>query len=206
MKKLLTDRALRAMKPAAPGTRPTVWDSAVPNFGVRLSDKGKITFVVMRRLDGRLLRRSLGQYPITALAKAREAALEALRDISNGIDPKEKKVAKQRAEARRRANSFAVVAEDFVARHVCKLARPAEAESAIRRELIDRWGDRPITEINRHDIVELLEAIADSGRPYAAHKIYNYISKLFAWAIARGLYGIEIHQFTRLISCLRHYL
>ena len=103
MKTMLTDRALRAMKPASPGTRKMVWDAAVPSFGVRVSEHGKLTFVVMRRLRGKIVRRMIGQYPITTLAKAREGALEALRDFERGIDPKEKKEAKARADAHRRA-------------------------------------------------------------------------------------------------------
>src|SRR5262245_42057120 len=133
MKKvMLTDRALKAMK-AAPGTRPTIWDAAVPNFGVRISDRGRLTFIVMRRLHGKLLRRRLGHYPIMTLAEAREAALQALRDIEQGIDPKEKKAAQRLTEAAQKANSFAAVAEEFIARHVRKLARAAEVEAAIRR-------------------------------------------------------------------------
>ena len=90
-----------------------VWDAAVPGFGVRVTDKGKTTFVVMRRLRGKVARRALGQYPIMPLAKGREAGLEALRDIEQGIDPKEKKEAAARADAHRRANSFASVAENL---------------------------------------------------------------------------------------------
>ena len=191
MKTMLTDRALRAMKPAPQGTRKMLWDAVVPSFGVRVTDKGKVTFIVMRRLRNKPVRRMLGQYPIMTLSKAREAALEALWDIERGIDPKEKKAAARAADAHRRANSFASVAEEFIARHVAKLRSSPEVKAAIRRELIGRWGLRPITEVNRRDIVHALEEIADSGRPYAAHKLFNYTSKLFGWAIARSLYGLE---------------
>jgi integrase len=115
-----------------------------------------------------------------------------LRDIERGIDPKEKKAAERRAEAQCRANSFASVAEEFITRHIRKLERPIEAEAAIRRELISRWGDRPVTEITRRDVVRMLEEIADGGRPYAAHKAFNYASKFFNWVIGRDLYGIEV--------------
>jgi hypothetical protein len=197
MKTMLTDRALRAMQPASPGTRKMLWDAVVPSFGVRVTDKGKLTFIVMRRLRGKIVRRMIGQYPITTLAKAREGALEALRDLERGIfDPKEKKEAKARADAHRRANSFTSVAEEFMSRHVAKLRSGPEVKAAIRRELIGRWGARPITEINRRDIVHALEEIADSGRPYAAHKLFNYMSKLFGWAIARSLYGLEVSPCT----------
>jgi len=191
MKTMLTDRALRAMKPAPPGTRKMVWDAAVPSFGVRVTDKGKLTFIVMRRLHNKIVRRMIGQYPIMILAKAREDALEALRDIERGVDPKEKKAAACAAEARRRANSFASVAEEFITRHVAKLRSATEVEASIRKELIGRWGSRPITDISRRDIVAALEEIADSGRLYASHKTFAYMSKLFGWAIGRGIYGLE---------------
>ena len=42
----------------------------------------------------------------------------------------------------------------------------------------------------------MLEEIADSGRPYAAHKTFSFASKLFSWAIARSLYGLEVSPCT----------
>jgi integrase len=191
VKIMLTDRGLKAMKPAAPGTRKMIWDAAVPGFGVRVTDKGKLTFSVVRRLNGKLVRWTLGQYPVMSLAEARDAAMDALRDIAKGVDPNQKKEAQRRAEALKRANSFASVAEEFIARHTSKLARPAEAEALVRRELIARWGEKPISDISRRDIIAVIEEIADSGRPYAAHKAYAFVSKFFTWAIARNLYGLE---------------
>jgi Arm DNA-binding domain len=91
MKNLLTDRALKAIKPT--GKRRIVWDSSVPNFCVIVSAKGKADFAVIRRLPGQRVpvTRRLGTYPIVSLSQAREAALEALRDISAGVDPKERR-------------------------------------------------------------------------------------------------------------------
>jgi hypothetical protein len=77
VKTLLTDRALKAMKPAAPGTRKMIWDSAVPSFGVRVTARGKLTFIVMRRLNGKVIRWTIGQYPIMPLSEAGEAALSS---------------------------------------------------------------------------------------------------------------------------------
>jgi Arm DNA-binding domain len=87
MKKLIADRALKAIKPT--GKRRILWDSSVPNFCVIVSAKGKVNFAVIRRLSGSRtpLTRRLGQFPIMALAQAREAALEALREFSAGVDP-----------------------------------------------------------------------------------------------------------------------
>jgi hypothetical protein len=193
MAQLLTDRALRGLKPAAPGK--------VPSLCVRVTDKGAASFNVMRRLRGRIIRRMIGiswhvpfpagqQLPYS-LANARDDARAAILDISRGIDPKSKQDAKEREDVTRQANSFASVAEAFILKHVRGLKSGPEVETTIRRELIPKWGNRPIADITRRDVAELIEGIADSGRKYAAHKLFNYVSKLFAWAIARHLYGLE---------------
>jgi integrase len=187
MKTLITDRSLKAIKPS--GKRQIVWDTAVPNFCAIATAKGKIHFAVIRRLPGSRapLTRRLGQYPVMALVEAREAARIALRDLAEGIDPKDKRAAERRAESLRRANSFATVAEDFITRHVKKLRTGHNIEATIRRELVSRWAERPITDISRRDIVEFVEEITNSGRPQAAHKAFAHCSKLFVWALARHI-------------------
>jgi integrase len=203
MKTLITDRTLRGLKPAPAGKRTVIWDIAVPGLCVRVTDKGAASFNVMRRVKGESapVRRMLGiawavPFPASQplpypLASAREDARSMVLDMSRGIDPKAKLATKQREDATRQANSFASVAEKFIAKHVRKLRTGVDVEAAVRRELIGRWGRRPITEITRRDVVELVENIADSGRPYAAHKAFAYTSKLFAWATAQHIYGLE---------------
>ena len=67
-----------------------------------------------------------------------------LRDMAQGIDPKQKRtLAQERAEkdeAERRASSFGVVAEDFIKRHVARLRSGRDVASAIRRELVPASG------------------------------------------------------------------
>ena len=53
MKVLLTDRAVRALKPAPPGKRNMIWDTAVPSFGIRVTDKGSASFIRHAPLEGR---------------------------------------------------------------------------------------------------------------------------------------------------------
>jgi integrase len=162
----------------------------------------------MRRVKGSQapVRRTLGiAWPVPfpasqplpyPLAAAREDARAMIIDMSRGIDPKAKEAAKQRDNEARKTNNFASVTEAFIAKHVRGLRSGPEVEAAIRRELLPRWGDKPVSQISRRNIVETLEEIAGSGKPYAAHKLYNYISKFFSWAMARHLYGIEVSPCT----------
>jgi integrase len=209
MKKKLTARGIAALKPAPPGQRPVIWDTEVANFGVRVTDSGKITFIVMRRVgpQGSPVRRVVAKHHCGAayteglLTQAREDARAALRDMAQGVDPKQKRALlaerAERDEAERKATSFGAVAEDFIKRHVLKLRSGADVAATIRRELIPAWGDKPICEIGRRDVVKLIERVVDEGRPYVAHHLAAYLSRLFNWAIIRDCYGVAASPMTR---------
>ena len=137
-RKTLTDRAIQALKPATSGKRYTVYDGLVPGFGIRVTDKGKRTFVVYRRMAGehRPVRLALGAYPPTSLDDARKHARAALEDLTYGRHPKGREQQRLREDAQRRRDTFATVAEDFIRRHVSKLRSARAMEGAIRRELL----------------------------------------------------------------------
>src|SRR5271170_7336545 len=80
-KKPLTDRGIQALKPAAPGKRSLVWDAIVPGLGVRVTDQGVRTFVLVTRYPGRRspAPRSLGTYGAITLEAARIKAREWLK-------------------------------------------------------------------------------------------------------------------------------
>src|SRR5262245_27376717 len=78
----------------------------------------------------------------------------------------------------------------FLKRHVKGQRRAKDTEREIRKELINRWGERPITEITRSDVISLIEEIADRPAPYYAHLILGHLRSLFNWAIARDTYGL----------------
>ena len=145
-KKVLTTRSLEALKPAPKGGRDMHWDVLVPSFGVRVTDTGAATFVVMRRVgkNGKLVRRTIGdpwtvplprksQFLPFNLEAARAEARKAISELRGGIDPKEKKLAEAEDAKRRAGSVFGVVAEKYIAEHVSKLKRANEIGAAIRR-------------------------------------------------------------------------
>jgi Arm DNA-binding domain len=89
MKRSLTDRTLKSLKPAPTGKHVDHWDVGFPGFGVRVSDTGRRTFVLAARYPGseNPTRRSLGIYDKMSLADAREKAREWLKLIARGVDP-----------------------------------------------------------------------------------------------------------------------
>ena len=76
-RKRLTDRTLKALKPAKSGSRYDVMDADVSELGVRVTDRGLRTFILIARYPGsdNPTRRALGEYPALTLENASEPAL-----------------------------------------------------------------------------------------------------------------------------------
>jgi integrase len=192
-----TDRTIKALKPAEKGKRYDEMDygtGSVAGLGVRVDENGRKAFMLVKRFPGspnptRLL---LGIYPTLSLADAREKASGWIKLIGKGIHPRQEEERKRRAELRKQENSFGNVAEAYFI-HIKRqnLRRTAETEREIRRELVSRWEKRPITDITRHDLLEVVEAALKRGSPWQAHHIFSYTSRLFNWAIERGTFGLE---------------
>src|SRR5262249_48939106 len=88
-KKPLTDRSIQSLKPAPAGKREIVWDALVPGLGVRVTDQGAKSFVLVTRYPGSTnpSPRSLGTYGAISLEVARTRARQWLGSIRNGVDP-----------------------------------------------------------------------------------------------------------------------
>src|SRR5262249_39528666 len=140
---VFTDRYLKSLKPAPTGKRVVCWDAAKPSFGCRVTDRGVVSFFVMRRMRGnpRPIRVVLGRYPDISRARARKLATAALGDLISGVHPRE-------SARLRQVNTFAALAEAFLSRPAAAKQRTAsEIEKNIKRHLLPRWGARVAAEI-----------------------------------------------------------
>ena len=199
-KRTLNDRIVKALKPAKTGKLYDVMDTVVPGFGVRVSDKGRRTFVLTSRYPGsnNPTRRAIGVFGEIGLAEARGKAREWLELIRQGRDPQEQEERLRLAEQRKRANSFAAVAEDFITDKLPGERKGKEVERDIRREFIPVWGGRPITEVTAFDVRAVVKAAKDRGAPAQAHNLLGTARRLFGWAIDQQVYGIETSPCDRL--------
>ena len=178
---VLTDRLLRSLKPAPTGQRTVHWDAARPSFGVRITDRGVVSFFVMRRMPGRPqpVRVSLGRYPDISLAQARVLATAAIGDLVAGIHPKAR-------ERQRRATTFAALAEAFLSRPAAAKQRTIdEIRKTVGRYLLPRWGSRAASSITRADAITMVEALDRASGPYTAAKALALASSIFRHAMTR---------------------
>jgi integrase len=199
-KRTLNDRVIKSLKAAKRGQRYEVMDALVPGFGIRVTDKGAKTFILIARYPGseNPTRRALGEYGELTLEQARVRARDWHTLIGRGIDPREQVERQRLAEQRKRANTFAAVAEDFIEGKLPSERNGKSVELDIRREFIPAWGGRPVTEITPLDVRAVVKRAKDRGAPYQAHALLATARRLFNWAIEQHAYGLETSPCDRL--------
>jgi integrase len=118
------------------------------------------------------------------LAKARERAMEYLRQVDEGADPSQ----------RRRQPGYRVrtVVEDFIRQHAKPRNRKwQENERVLNREFVAVFGDRDIREIKRADVLEIMDAAIERGAHYQANRILAYVRRLFNWCVERAIIDVS---------------
>jgi integrase len=215
-KVVLTDKALKALRPAPEGERYVVWDAATPHLGVRVTSKGAASFIIVRRRPGQRNPDTvvLGRFPTLTLKKAREAAPAALTMLEGGKRKADVADEKRRAEeerqrevARKKGQTFAAAFKDFLADGVLAGLRSGkEIERTLRRDFLGQvpegdgwaegadsiWGPTAVAGIKRSDVVERLDAIKRARGKHAARHALGAARTFFNWCADGERYGVEI--------------
>jgi integrase len=180
-KKPLTDRAIRHLQPAARGKRRIAWDAIVPGLGVRVTEKGVKTFVLVTRYPGSAnpAPRSLGVYGAITLEAARAKARDWLSLIAGGIDP-------EQHATRKREQTFRAISEQYFLRKAKDHRSRPRSEATLARLVYPTFGVRPIEAINRSDIVRLLDRIEDECGPIMANRTLGIINRVMNFHASRS--------------------
>lgn len=179
----LTDTAIRKAKPAEKPQKLT--DGA--GLYLLLNPNGSRWWRFDYRFDGKRKTLSMGTYPETTLAGAREKRDLARGQLQSGIDPGTHRKATKAAGEERAANSFSVIAEEWLAKQ--QNMSPATLEKArwTFDSLVNPWiGSRPISEIDAPEMLKLLQRIEERGAHETAHRTKQRCGQIFRYAIATG--------------------
>jgi len=198
----LTDRSLKALKPAPAGKRVEIFDAIIPSMGIRVTDKGQKTFFLLGRFppSKNPTRRALGEYPVLSLEEARNRAREWLDLVGKGIDPKAQQEAESKsravAAARKKERSFEAVLQRYLqARRRDGIRKVDEDERDFFRECLPTlyqknqgnkdiqpvWEGRPVDDITMDDILMVVEGIAKRGKQRQALNVAQKIGTFFNW-------------------------
>jgi integrase len=154
-------------------------DTALKGFAVRLTPGAK-TFVLEKRIHGRVRRITLGRYGVLTVEQARAEAIKKAAEIVAGGDPA----------AARRAVRTAPTWRDLEDRYRAEWLprkRSARNDLALLEHKLADWRRWPLTAITRAEVSRVHTAIGKL-HPYQANRLLALVRKMFNLAEVWGLY------------------
>ncbi len=173
----LTDAGIARLKPA---TREyTVWDTRMPNLGVRVRPSGHRGYVYQGKVGGRAKRLTLGPAALKTVAQARRECLEI-------------KVAESSGDRVRIARSQTPTFASFVAgpwKSACfdryKPATQKSVRGSLRTQLLPTFGDLPLDRIDRRRVNRWFDDYSRTA-PGGANHALDDLRRIMNHAIGLG--------------------
>jgi integrase len=141
------------------------------------------------RFAGKEKRLSLGTYPDVTLKAAREARDNARTQLASGIDPGAARKAVKAARHEAPADSFEVVAREWLGTvHGAKVSEGHAERTRIRLEQdVFPWlGAHRLAEIKAPELLTCLRRVEARGAIETAHRIKQACGQVFRYGIATG--------------------
>jgi len=180
----LTDVTIRKAKPADKTQR--LFDGG--GMYLEVSPAGGKWWRLKYRFGCKEKRLSLGTYPDTGLADAREKRDAARKLLAAGVDPGEQRKAAKAAGEERAANSFEVVAREWHAKQSATWVELHASRIMLRMENdVFPWlGSRPIADVTAKELLATVNRIVDRGAVESAHRVLQNCGQVLRYAIATG--------------------
>lgn len=177
----LTDAKLKGLRAPATG-QVEVSDPAVPGLRVRIGTTGAKTFIVRKRVGGRVKNMTVGRYgPRFTLADARKKARSLLSDIEAGGDPTSTLATPRRAG--NGAETIRALLPEYLAAKADRRS-VGEMRRVLEGYVLPVLGDRLADAVTRADVTALVDTIAESA-PVMARNVHAQLSAFYTWAMPR---------------------
>jgi integrase len=180
----LTDSRIQSLTPAPKGKRYVIHDEVLEGLAVRVTDTGAASFYTARRWHGGSKHptgKSLGSVADLTVAQARSKLLQWNQFHKQGIDPAAEERRARRIAERKSSDTFASVLKAFCRdkKHQRQIDR---TEKDVTREC-RAFLERPVADIQRRDVIELIKAMKERGVQRRAHNAFANMQRIFNWAV-----------------------
>lgn len=140
------------------------------------------------RFQGKEKLLSLGVYPRTSLAEAREKREEAKKLIDNGYDPSEVRKLEKLERANEYENSFESVAREWHQQsiHTWKPVHAARILKRLEADVFPVIGSRPIKLVTAPEVLSAVRRIEARGNNDLAHRVMQSCSQIYRYGVAVG--------------------
>jgi len=130
----------------------------------------------------------MGVYPDIGLKEARERRDAARKLTAQGTEPGENRKAQRAAKSERAANSFEVIAREWLKkrREEVEPKQVDKTSARLQNDVFPWLGAKAIADITAPDVLSVMRRVDGRGARYSAHKVKSEISMIIRFAIATG--------------------
>ena len=181
----LTDPKIRNAKPKEKPYRLTDGKGLY----IEVAPSGSRLWRLKYRMGGKEKRLALGRYPEVTLKKARQLRDEARELIAEGTDPSAHRKRERQRKAALSANSFEVVARDWLETHQERNSKGHRdrIRRCLERDIFPYLGATPVSEVTAADIRDVVDRVHRRGIAETARRVHQYTGQVIRYAISRGL-------------------
>jgi integrase len=129
---------------------------------------------------------ALGAYPEISLRLAREKREEARALMADGIDPGEHRKAEKAAGMERAANSFEVIAREWLGKQTWVEHYRVKVEAWMANDVYPYIGGRPVAELSAPEFLRVGRRMEERGAVESAHRVLQTCGQVMRYAIATG--------------------
>lgn len=194
--------------------RQYISDARTPNLVLAIQPSGSKSWQWAGRIDGKMARHTLGQFPVHSLDDARKWANEITEARDNGIDLIAQRKLEAEAEEKAKAEEEKAIAEDQsrTCEWLFNLYMEKEGNGGKASTVREKWrvwhrdikphiGAHLVSEVTRADLAKIIRdrhAVA----PIASNTMVALIKRWWRWAVTKGqdLTGLEIDPAANLVK------
>jgi len=158
------------------------FDTDLPGFGLRVTEKSK-TYFVLGRVHGALVRYTIGKHGVKTPDEARKEARKVLVDMSNGVNPNT-----QKAQDRIRGITLKGALKEYFESKPMLRAGTKKTYECLVNEWLSDWLEKPIKEISKKDVSKRHLKIADERSAATANNVMRTFRAIYnhAQAVSDG--------------------
>jgi integrase len=160
--------------------RKEIGDAGCRGLSIRCTTAGVKTWSYAYKLNGRMRRITLGEYPAMGLGGARAEADERRKQRSLGKDPRAAQEA-ERAELARTALTVEQLCDNYLVHLKAKGKLSWKADERYLKRLKAKFGARPAVSITKRELTSLLEAAAKKSKS-SANRMQSTLRTMWGWA------------------------
>lgn len=155
-------------------------DSELKGFAIRITSTGAKSFILEKRIDGKVKRLTLGRYPELTVEQARKEAHKLLGQIAMGLNPPAEKKS-----AALQGTTLQQAFDDFIATRKKLKARTLYDYQRIMKTVLADWQNKAMLKISKDMVARRHSKIGTEHGEAYANLSMRFLRALFNFAIAQ---------------------